>query len=99
MHGDVNLAPNGYGWASGGYIADSRISGVEGQYSQQQWFTRDSQIGSNSNAVWNQEFVGVQGAPATSFPLAGVHNHRHRACHPGEALPLSGWRRLRGLCS
>jgi len=64
----VNLAPNGYGWASGGYIADSRISGTEGQYSQQQWFTRNSQIGSNSNAVWNQVFVGVQGAPATSFP-------------------------------
>ncbi|MGX6606046.1 galactose-binding domain-containing protein [Micromonosporaceae bacterium Da 78-11] len=68
IHGDLNLAPNGYGWASGGYIADSRISGVEGQYSQQQWFTRNSQIGSNSNAVWNQTFVGVQGAPATGFP-------------------------------
>jgi hypothetical protein len=68
VHGGVNLAPNGYGWASGGYIADSRISGTEGQYSQQQWFTRNSQIGSNSNAVWNQVFVGVQGAPATSFP-------------------------------
>ncbi|WIM96938.1 discoidin domain-containing protein [Actinoplanes oblitus] len=68
VHGDLNLAPNGYGWASGGYIADTRISGVEGQYSQQQWFTRNSQIGSNSNAVWNQTFVGVQGAPANSFP-------------------------------
>jgi len=68
VHGGVNLAPNGYGWASGGYIADSRISGAEGQYSQQQWFTRNSQIGSNTNAVWNQVFVGVQGAPATSFP-------------------------------
>ncbi|MFI1995968.1 discoidin domain-containing protein [Actinoplanes sp. NPDC020271] len=68
VHGDLNLAPNGYGWASGGYIADSRISGSEGQYSQQQWFTRNSQIGSNTNAVWNQTFVGVQGAPANSFP-------------------------------
>ncbi|WP_067495321.1 discoidin domain-containing protein [Actinoplanes sp. TFC3] len=68
VHGDLNLAPNGYGWASGGYIADSRISGVEQQYSQQQWFTRNSTIGSNLNAVWNQVFVGVQGAPASSFP-------------------------------
>jgi hypothetical protein len=68
VHGDLNLAPNGYGWASGGYIADTRISGSEQQYSQQQWFTRDSQIGSSLNAVWNQEFVGVNGAPATSFP-------------------------------
>ncbi|PRY19425.1 discoidin domain-containing protein [Pseudosporangium ferrugineum] len=68
IHGDLNLAPNGYGWASGGYIADSRISGSEQQYSQQQWFTRNSQIGSSLNAVWNQTFVGVQGAPASSFP-------------------------------
>jgi hypothetical protein len=68
VHGNLNLAPNGYGWASGGYIADSRISGSEGQYSQQQWFTRNSQIGSNTNAVWNQAFVGVPGAPAQSFP-------------------------------
>jgi hypothetical protein len=68
VHGDVNLAPNGYGWASGGYIADSRISGSEQQYSQQQWFTRNSQIGSSLNAVWNQTFLGVQGAPAQSFP-------------------------------
>ncbi|WP_433828196.1 discoidin domain-containing protein [Actinoplanes sp. CA-015351] len=68
IHGDLNLAPNGYGWASGGYISDSRISGSEGQYSQQQWFTRNSQIGSNTNAVWNQMFVGVQGAPAQGFP-------------------------------
>jgi len=68
VHGDLNLAPNGYGWASGGYIADSRVSGSEGQYSQQQWFTRNSQIASNTNAVWNQTFVGVQGAPAQSFP-------------------------------
>ncbi|MDI6098689.1 discoidin domain-containing protein [Actinoplanes sp. NEAU-A12] len=69
VHGDLNLAPNGYGWASGGYIADSRISGSQGQYSQQQWFTRNSSIGSNTNAVWNQMFVGVQGAPAAGgFP-------------------------------
>jgi hypothetical protein len=66
--GELNLAPTGYGWASGGYIADSRITGQLGQYSQQQWFTRDSTIGGNSNGVWNQVFVGVQGAPAQSFP-------------------------------
>ena len=51
IRGDLNLAPSGYGWASGGYIADSRITGAEGQYFQQQWFTRNSTIGSNTNAV------------------------------------------------
>jgi hypothetical protein len=68
IHGDLNLAPTGYGWASGGYIADSRVSGVVQPYSQQQWFTRDSQIGGYLNGVWNMVFSGVVGAPAQSFP-------------------------------
>ncbi|GIJ43486.1 hypothetical protein Val02_03720 [Virgisporangium aliadipatigenens] len=68
IHGDLNLAPNGYGWASGGYIADSRVSGTVQPYSQQQWFTRDSQIGGWLNGVWNMTFSGVQGAPANSYP-------------------------------
>ncbi|MBV2357954.1 coagulation factor 5/8 type domain-containing protein [Streptomyces sp. J2-1] len=68
VRGGLNLAPNGYGWASGGYIADSRIDGQVGPYSQQQWYTRDSVIGSWGNAVWNMVFSGVQGAPAGSFP-------------------------------
>jgi hypothetical protein len=48
VHGDLNLAPNGFGWASGGYIADSRISGTVGPYSQQQWYTRDSSVGAGA---------------------------------------------------
>ncbi|WP_374214411.1 discoidin domain-containing protein [Streptomyces sp. Je 1-79] len=70
MHvkGGLNLAPNGYGWASGGYIADSKVDGQIGNYSQQQWYTRDSAIDGWSNSVWNQTFSGVEGAPATSFP-------------------------------
>ncbi|MCX5127700.1 discoidin domain-containing protein [Streptomyces sp. NBC_00347] len=70
MHvkGALNLAPNGYGWASGGYIADSKVDGQVGNYSQQQWYTRDSTIGGWSNSVWNQTFSGVEGAPATGFP-------------------------------
>ncbi|MFJ6797093.1 discoidin domain-containing protein [Streptomyces sp. NPDC091268] len=70
MHvkGALNLAPNGYGWASGGYIADSKIDGQIGNYSQQQWYTRDSSIGGWSNGVWNQTFSGVEGAPANAFP-------------------------------
>ncbi|MFE2283384.1 discoidin domain-containing protein [Streptomyces sp. NPDC059443] len=70
MHvkGGLNLAPSGYGWASGGYIADSKIDGQIGNYSQQQWYTRDSSIGGWSNGVWNQVFSGTQGAPAQSFP-------------------------------
>ncbi|MBT2449560.1 discoidin domain-containing protein [Streptomyces sp. ISL-43] len=70
MHvkGGLNLAPDGFGWASGGYIADSKIDGQVGNYSQQQWYTRESSISSWSNSVWNQVFSGTVGAPAQTFP-------------------------------
>jgi hypothetical protein len=68
VRGGLNLSPTGYGWASGGYIADSRVEGQIGPYSQQQWYTRDSAIGSWLNGVWNMVFSGVEGAPAQSFP-------------------------------
>jgi hypothetical protein len=56
-------------FASGGFIADSEFDGsviVNG--SQQQWVTRNSKIDFWTNAVWNQVFSGVIGAPAQSFP-------------------------------
>jgi hypothetical protein len=54
-------------YASGGYLADARAGDVING-SQQQWYTRNSQVGTWSNGVWNQTFSGVQGAPAQSFP-------------------------------
>ena len=54
-------------YASGGFMADTR-TGFVINGSQQQWLTRDSEIGGWSNAVWNQVFAGVLGAPPTSFP-------------------------------
>ncbi|HEU5159000.1 MAG TPA: discoidin domain-containing protein [Streptosporangiaceae bacterium] len=68
VRGALNLAPTGFGWASGGYIADSKIDGEVQPFSQQQWLTRDSQIGGWLNGVWNMTFSGVVGAPAQSFP-------------------------------
>ncbi|WP_234985642.1 glycoside hydrolase family 55 protein [Demequina sp. NBRC 110051] len=47
-------------YASGGYIADSRFSGTVINGSQQQWLTRNSEVGNWSNAVWNQVFSGVE---------------------------------------
>jgi hypothetical protein len=54
-------------YASGGFLADSRTKAVTNG-SQQQWLTRNSQLGSWSNGVWNQTFSGVEGAPAQGFP-------------------------------
>ncbi|MEU7875010.1 discoidin domain-containing protein, partial [Dactylosporangium sp. NPDC049140] len=72
VHGGMTLASPNCGWASGGYIADSRVSGQISPCSQQQWFTRDSTIGSWKGALWNMVFSGVQGAPATSFPSPAI---------------------------
>jgi hypothetical protein len=55
-------------YASGGFIADSRASTVING-SQQQWLTRNSQVDTWTNGVWNQVFSGVVGAPDDStFP-------------------------------
>jgi len=54
-------------FASGGFVADSTLNGVLNG-SQQQWITRNSKIDFWTNAVWNQVFSGVIGAPAQSFP-------------------------------
>ena len=55
-------------FASGGFIADSRLPNVLNG-SQQQWLTRNSEIAGWTNAVWNQVFAGVEGAPPEeSFP-------------------------------
>ncbi|MGK5739421.1 adenylyl cyclase [Micromonospora sp. URMC 103] len=49
-------------YASGGFIADSRLPAVTNG-SQQQWLTRNSEVAGWSNGVWNQVFAGVVGAP------------------------------------
>ena len=49
-------------FASGGFIADSRLPFVVSG-SQQQWLTRNSEVAGWSNGVWNQVFSGVVGAP------------------------------------
>ncbi|WP_239136824.1 ricin-type beta-trefoil lectin domain protein, partial [Dactylosporangium siamense] len=68
MHVRGNLALSDGGWSSGGWISDSKIDGQIQSGTQQQWITRNSQIGSWTGQNWNQVFVGVQGAPGTSFP-------------------------------
>jgi len=68
MHVRGNLALSDGGWSSGGFIADSRIDGQIQSGTQQQFLTRNSQMGSWNGSNWNQVFVGSPGAPAQSFP-------------------------------
>ena len=59
-------------WASGGFIADSELNGTVENGSQQQYITRNTDIGSWTNGVWNQVFCGDPGAPAQSFGSTSV---------------------------
>ncbi|GLW06481.1 coagulation factor 5/8 type [Microtetraspora sp. NBRC 13810] len=69
IRGTLWLEPGNAGYSSGGYIADSKIDGVTINGSQQQWLTRDSELGDAwTNGVWNQVFSGVVGAPEQGFP-------------------------------
>ena len=54
--------------ASGGFVADSALNGGIVNGSQQQFLWRNTVLGSNPGAVWNQVFSGDVGAPAQSFP-------------------------------
>ena len=74
VQGNMNLYPTAVpnsccsGWASGGYISDSRVTGQVNSGGQQQWISRNSQFGSWTGSNYNMVFSGVQGAPAQSFP-------------------------------
>lgn len=55
-------------FASGGFVADSWLEGGALNGSQQQFYVRNSNLGSGwSNYVWNQVFSGDINAPAQDF--------------------------------
>ena len=55
-------------FASGGFVADSRLEGGALNGSQQQFYVRNSDVGAGwSNYVWNQVFSGDLAAPAQQF--------------------------------
>ncbi len=65
----LELTNTSCGEASGGFMDNNQITGKLNACSQQQWFTRNSTIGSWSGNVWNFVFSGVTGAPAQSSPF------------------------------
>ncbi|WP_242496380.1 hypothetical protein [Xylanimonas protaetiae] len=77
IRGDLTVFGQMGEYASGGYLANSRVTGTLQTGSQQQWYSRNSEVGRWDGGVWNMVFSGVVGAPATDFgPLAagGVGN-------------------------
>lgn len=69
MHvlGDMVLHQH-QGWASGGWMADSKIDGQVDSGPQQQWISRNSEWRSWTGSNWNMVFVGVRNAPTGSWP-------------------------------
>jgi len=66
VKGDLQLFDKGY--ASGGFLADSKIDGKISSGPQQQWFTRNTDMAEWVGGNWNMMFVGVNGAPAENWP-------------------------------
>ncbi|XVV33123.1 RICIN domain-containing protein [Streptomyces sp. CA-100214] len=68
MHVRGNMELSDGGWSSGGFMADTKIDGQVRSGTQQQWLTRNSQLGSWTGSNWNMVFVGSQGVPGNTFP-------------------------------
>lgn len=67
-----NLTLHYYGgWASGGWLADSKVDYDIGTGSQQQWMSRNSQWGSWSGSLWNMVFMGIaNNLPGGTWPTS-----------------------------
>jgi hypothetical protein len=68
INGGLELTNSYCGNASGGFMSDLVVTGKASSCSQQQWFTRNSSLGSWDGGVWNMVFSGVEGAPTPSYP-------------------------------
>jgi hypothetical protein len=66
IKGNLQLFDKGY--ASGGFLADSKVDGVVTSGPQQQWLSRNTQWEKWSGGNWNMMFVGVPDAPAEDWP-------------------------------
>jgi hypothetical protein len=66
IKGNINLDDGG--WSSGGFIADTTIDMTINSGSQQQFFTRNSNLGNWQGGGWNMVFVGDMQAPMGSWP-------------------------------
>ncbi|TVZ04341.1 adenylyl cyclase [Trebonia kvetii] len=62
-------------YASGGFVADSKLEGGALNGSQQQFYVRNTDLGTGgwSNYVWNQVFSGDINAPAQDFGAGAAY--------------------------
>ena len=68
MHIKGNLVLHDGGWASGGFISDSKIDGRVNSGPQQQWYSRNSEFGEWRGNNWNMVFQGIINPPEGIWP-------------------------------
>jgi hypothetical protein len=71
INNSVELTDSGCNYASGGFLANTKITGQLNACDQQQWYTRNSSIGSWAGGSWNMVFSGVSGAPGQTTSFGG----------------------------
>jgi hypothetical protein len=57
-----------HGWASGGWMSDTRVDGNVDSGTQQQWISRNSEWKTWTGSNWNMVFVGVSHLPPGEWP-------------------------------
>ncbi len=70
MHIKGGMALSDGGWSSGGYVADCKVDGAVNPGSQQQYFSRNNNVGSWGGGGWNYTFVGTVGGPTSSTQVS-----------------------------
>ncbi|MEI7421013.1 MAG: coagulation factor 5/8 type domain-containing protein [Prolixibacteraceae bacterium] len=68
LHVKGNIQLHDKGWASGGFLADTKVDGTVYSGPQQQWFSRNDNLGKWVGGNWNMMFVGVKNAPEDKWP-------------------------------
>lgn len=71
VDGDLTLHDD-YGWASGGFLADSKVTGLVDSGTQQQWLSRNNSYSSWTGQNWNIVMLGDEpsGVPDKTWPEA-----------------------------
>ena len=67
VEGDMVLHQH-RGWASGGWMSDTKVDGNVDSGSQQQWISRNTEWKSWTGSNWNMVFVGAVNSPAGDWP-------------------------------
>ncbi len=68
IHVKGNLQLHDGGYASGGFLADSKIDSIVSSGQQQQWFSRNTDWNKWFGGAWNMMFMGVTNAPVGIWP-------------------------------